>query len=250
MFKTILGENNYNSLKNYNFMVMNYYTPTPENPLTPEQEEQNLYVENIVKFLSSFNLSAKRVYGCISLKEENDSHDGYLQIQLDKLLKIEDKYNREDGSAFEGYSNYFDNYYHENNLLRQKNIILEELFKKFSPYLIEGYYENSDEINSYDLAEQALVIRNSMVYPKISYDLTVIDLSSIEDYQFMNFKVGDKIKIENKEMFLEYNHLLDNFLVIAGIKYNLRNLGDTQLIINKDNEDEYLLQKLFLGLLK
>ena len=36
-----------------------------------------------------------------------------------------------------------------------------------------------------------------MVYPKISYDLTVIDLSSIEDYQFMNFKVGDKIKIEN-----------------------------------------------------
>ena len=112
------------------------------------------------------------------------------------------------------------------------------------------YYENSDEINSYDLAEQAMVIRNSMVYPKISYDLTVIDLSSIEDYQFMNFKVGDKIKIENKEMFLEYNHLLDNFLVIAGIKYNLRNLGDTQLIINKDNEDEYLLQKLFLGLLK
>lgn len=250
MFKTILGEYNYNSLKDYNFMVMNYYTPTPETPLAPEQEEQNLYVENIVKFLSSFNLTVKRVYGCISLKEENDNHDGYLQIQLDKLLEIENKYNEEDGSAFEGYSNYFDNYYHENNLLRQKNIILEELFKKFSPYLIEGYYENSDEINSYDLAEQAMVIRNSMIYPKISYDLTVIDLSSIEDYQFMNFKVGDKIKIENKEMFLEYNRLLDNFLVIAGIKYNLRNLGDTQLIINKDNEDEYLLQKLFLGLLK
>lgn len=232
-FKEVLGNNYYTSLLDHNL-------------ITCGDKEEPIKIQKIIASIGLDGIVKEQTF---KLKNVHDSHDGYLRLQLTKLETIEKKYNAA-ATPVVGYSDYFENYYHENNLIRAKDNILERLFRLFGTYLIEGYYENTDELNSIDLAEQAKIIKENMIYPKITYDIGVIDLSSFEDYQFLHIMVGHKIKIENKEMFLEYNKKLDEYLTIAGIEYDLRNPANTKLIINKEDEDSRLIQKLFLGLLK
>ena len=147
-----------------------------------------------------------------------------------------------------GYEDYLMNYYSGVNLIYEKDLILQDLYSKFEDFLIEGYYQNSDEVNSIDLAEQALLIKQQMIYPKITYNVGIIDLSSLENYKYLKIQIGDKIKIDDTNLFLEYNPNYQEYVSVTGIHYQLREPDNTQLEINKQDEDNRLIQKLFLNL--
>ena len=136
-------------------------------------------------------------------------------------------------------------------LLANKSEILDNLNENYEDYLIEGYYEDSESVNSIELMQQAFLIGNQVFYPKVTYDIGIIDLSQLNDYQFLNIYVGDKIQLDDS-LSLWYNprYVYNNiqYLEIEEIDYDLRNPQNTKLIFDKQNQEDRLIQKLFLNL--
>lgn len=212
---------------------------------TSEYQKQNLEVEQAG--LERNQLNIEKAIGRSS-SEEYDSHEGYLILRRDAIQTLFNMYQSYYTEPIIGYEDYLINYYSGVNLVYEKDQVLQDLYSNFEDYLIEGYYENSDEVNSIDLAEQALLIKQQMTYPTITYNVGIIDLSDLENYKFLKIQIGDKIKIDDKDLFLEYNPNYQEYITITGIDYTLREPENTKLEINKQDEDNRLIQKLFLNL--
>lgn len=210
-----------------------------------EYQKRNLEVEQAG--LERNQLNIEKALGRKS-EEPHDSHEGYLYLRRDALQTLYNMYQSYYTEPIIGYEDYLMNYYSGVNLIYEKDLILQDLYSKFEDFLIEGYYQNSDEVNSIDLAEQALLIKQQMIYPKITYNVGIIDLSSLENYKYLKIQIGDKIKIDDTNLFLEYNPNYQEYVSVTGIHYQLREPDNTQLEINKQDEDNRLIQKLFLNL--
>ena len=210
-----------------------------------EYQKRNLEVEQAG--LERNQLNIEKALGRKS-EEPHDSHEGYLYLRRDALQTLYNMYQSYYTEPIIGYEDYLMNYYSGVNLIYEKDLILQDLYSKFEDFLIEGYYQNSDEVNSIDLAEQALLIKQQMIYPKITYNVGIIDLSSLENYKYLKIQIGDKIKIDDTNLFLEYNPNYQEYVSVTGIHYQLREPDNTQLEISKQDEDNRLIQKLFLNL--
>ena len=210
-----------------------------------EYQKRNLEVEQAG--LERNQLNIEKALGRKS-EEPYDSHEGYLYLRRDALQTLYNMYQSYYTEPIIGYEDYLMNYYSGVNLIYEKDLILQDLYSKFEDFLIEGYYQNSDEVNSIDLAEQALLIKQQMIYPRITYNVGIIDLSSLENYKYLKIQIGDKIKIDDTNLFLEYNPNYQEYVSVTGIHYQLREPDNTQLEINKQDEDNRLIQKLFLNL--
>lgn len=208
-----------------------------------EYQKQQLLVEQAG--LNRYQETIEAAIGRDS-QESYDAHSGYLLIRENIINTLLTLYEY-DKNEVVGYADYLDNYNSEYNLIRKRDEILKEIWTNYNQFLIEGYYENTDELDSFDLAEQAFIAIENMLYPKITFDIGVIDLSSLENYKFLKIKVGDKIKIQDDNLFLQYNPKLEQYLTINGIDYNLRDPSATKLKINKEDADNRIIQKLFIS---
>lgn len=181
-----------------------------------------------------------------SAADYNTRHYGSLLYKRDKLNQL---YNMIEikGSSI-GLYDYIVNYESPYNVNREKDLIIADLYNRYEQYTIEGYYENSDELDSYGLMEQSKFIFDQNKYPTINYSLSVIDLSVLEDYRFLDIAVGDKIVIDDKKLYKSYNPNEPKYLIISGIQYTLRDASATTLTVAKADEEMKLLQKLLLGI--
>lgn len=134
------------------------------------------------------------------------------------------------------------------NLNKEKNNILQNLQNQYGDYLIEGYYEDDTAQTPLELLQQVLIIKNKNTYPAITYNVGIIDLSSLADYQYLTIAIGDRVKLYD-DLFLQYNPTYNNYLEITGINYNLRQPESTTLTVSQDNIEEKLIQKLFLSMI-
>jgi hypothetical protein len=181
-----------------------------------------------------------------------------LDLTSNSLYDVEDIFNLYDNPLMVNYEedfkvdfNYieglYDLLYNQNypaNVTKAKNILLSNLYKDYEQYISEGRYENSDEITTDGLMEQALLAFETIKYPKITYSMSIIDLSALDDYKFLRIRVGDKIKIQEEfdRLYLSYQNEDTNYLQITEISHNLRSPESTSIGVSQDDETTKILQ--------
>lgn len=85
--------------------------------------------------------------------------------------------------------------------ISEKKKLEEDFYKKFSRFIQEGSWTSQDYIdeNLYYLDAQSVAYTSSR--PKISYNISVIRLSALDEYKGKKFNVGDISFIEDTEFF-------------------------------------------------
>lgn len=126
-----------------------------------------------------------------------------------------------------------------------RDSLINNLYKNYENYIVEGYYENTEEITSNGLLEQALTIFNLSKYPKINYGVNMIDISSLQDYEYIDINIWDKILIqeENPRLYKTY-FTEDKYLEVFEISYDLRRPEGTQLTVSQEDQIKRILQKI------
>ena len=104
---------------------------------------------------------------------------------------------------------YYDNIYYvkkeyyrnEKRLLLEKQQLHSLFYKKYSRFLQEGSWISEDYIddNLYYLDAQSTLTTSSR--PKVTYNISVLELSQIEEYKNYTFALGDETEIEDIEFF-------------------------------------------------
>ena len=89
--------------------------------------------------------------------------------------------------------------------LVEKEKLEEAFYKKFSRFIQEGSWTSQDYIdeNLYYLDARSIAYTSSR--PKVSYNISVIRLSALDEYKGKKFNVGDISFIEDKEVFGYFN---------------------------------------------
>lgn len=168
-------------------------------------------------------------------------------------------YIRQDLALLEYYKQYpiealynilFNDYYPGNVKIEKDNIISNFYFI-YENYITENYYENADEITAEGLLEQALTLFNRYKYPEVKFGATVIDITALDDYDYIDLQVGDKILIDEASDRLYKSYGLNNrYLDVAGINYDFRKPEATTLTIEQDDPTIRILQKILFNISK
>ena len=89
----------------------------------------------------------------------------------------------------------------EERLLLQKDKLHAAFYKKYSRFLQEGSWISEDYVddNLYFLDAQSTLYTSAK--PKITYNISVLELSRLEGYENYIFALGDKTTIEDTEFF-------------------------------------------------
>ena len=89
----------------------------------------------------------------------------------------------------------------EQRLLLEKRELHAKFYKKYSRFLQEGSWISEDYIDDqlYYLDAQNTIRAASK--PKVSYDISVLEISALEGYENFTFALGDKTTIEDTEFF-------------------------------------------------
>ena len=89
----------------------------------------------------------------------------------------------------------------EERLLIEKESLHQAFYTKYSRFLQEGSWISEDYVddNLYFLDAQSTLSTSSK--PKITYDISVLELSQLEGYENYTFDLGDKTTIEDTEFF-------------------------------------------------
>ena len=145
-----------------------------------------------------------------------------------------------------GLYDYVENLNYSGNLRLLKIKFISELYKNYKNYIFEGFYENSDEITSEGLLEQALLAEDKFKIPNIQYSTSVLDLSALQNYEFLDIKVNDHILIAEAQdrLYKSYTEEETKYLTISEINYNLRDIGSTSITVSIDDEKNRILQKI------
>ncbi len=86
--------------------------------------------------------------------------------------------------------------------LRKKKIILNNAFySKYSRYIQEGSWMSEDYIDDNLYYLDSLNVMYNSVFPKVTYTIGVVELSSLPEYTNYTFNCGDKTYIEDTEFF-------------------------------------------------
>ena len=86
-------------------------------------------------------------------------------------------------------------------LIKDKQIIEKNFYKKYSRFLQEGTWSSQDYINPELYYLDALQVSNTSAQPKVSYTINVLEVSQLDGLQNYDFRVGDKTYIEDIDFF-------------------------------------------------
>jgi hypothetical protein len=87
---------------------------------------------------------------------------------------------------------------------REKKRIDQEFYTKYSRYIQEGTWTESQYIDPDLYYYDAKKVSDQNAYPKTTYNISVIDVSSVDKYAAYKFKVGNRTYIEDPEFFGYY----------------------------------------------
>lgn len=194
------------------------------------------------------------------------SIDGMYDYQLTYLNFILSKLSTLTIPVFDGLYNLLYNEYYTGNINIQKQNIIRDLYDSYERYIIEGYYDNQDEVTSSGLLEQALLSFELSKYPKINYGVSIIDISALANYQYIDLIIGDKILIQevSNRLFKVYStgreqiididpplytfYGVEKYLQVSQIGYDLRKPEATSLTVAQEDQTKRILQKLILNI--
>ena len=86
-------------------------------------------------------------------------------------------------------------------ILEEKKEREKEFYKKYSRFIQEGTWTSQDYVDNELYYLDALNVSNTNAKPKVSYNLTVSEISELKGYENYYFDVGDKTTIEDPQFF-------------------------------------------------
>ena len=92
----------------------------------------------------------------------------------------------------------------ENSLssfVEQKEALNSEFFKKYSRFVQEGTWISEDYFDEDLYYFDACKVSDTSAFPQISYNINVLEVSGMEEYQNYKFEIGDKTYVEDTEFF-------------------------------------------------
>jgi hypothetical protein len=86
-------------------------------------------------------------------------------------------------------------------LAKKKRALNLQFYKKYSRFLQEGSWIKEDYVdpNLYYLDSESTL--HTSAQPKVTYNISVVDVSPLKDYEGYDFDIGDKTFIEDPEFF-------------------------------------------------
>ena len=149
---------------------------------------------------------------------------------------------------------------------RNNNTTLwNNFYDKYSQFIYESKYENSDEFNSVGLYNQAISYYEDYNKPNANYSIGVINSSNLELITNPALEVGSKIRVYEEELNLNEKSLIgynkmdgspifneplnniqftNNDLVVSSLSYKLRSPDDISIGVEKISSYKSILQKL------
>lgn len=83
----------------------------------------------------------------------------------------------------------------------QKEQLYSEFFKKYSRFVQEGTWISEEYFDPDLYYFDACKVSETSAFPQVTYNINVLDLSGMEEYQNYKFEIGDKTYIEDTEFF-------------------------------------------------
>ena len=150
-----------------------------------------------------------------------------------------------------------------NDLENQIQELWSTLYNDYSQFIYEATYENSDELDSLSLYNQAIAYFEDYHHPKSSYSVEILNLDDLERIGAPNLKVNSRIRIYNEDLGLDegtsYNSgdpneklnnisYTNNELIITALDYELRKSATVSITVEKIIQHQAILQKLIKGI--
>ena len=88
-----------------------------------------------------------------------------------------------------------------NQIARKKAALNTEFYRKYSRFLQEGSWTSPDYIDPEDYYLDSQMVLFTSAFPKITYNINVVEISQIEGFAPYTFKIGDKTYMEDTEFF-------------------------------------------------
>ena len=97
------------------------------------------------------------------------------------------------------------------DILDEKDAIEQEFYTKYSRFIQEGSWTSSDYVDNELYYLDALNVSRVNGQPKVSYNLSVYEVSEQEGLQNYKFDVGDKTYIEDTQFFGYHHNIVERF---------------------------------------
>ena len=86
-------------------------------------------------------------------------------------------------------------------LIKQKKELIREFSIKYQRFILEGNWSSQDYLSDELYYLDAALAGRTSAFPKVTYNINVVDVSGLNDYQAYNFNAGEKTYIEDTEFF-------------------------------------------------
>lgn len=128
------------------------------------------------------------------------------------------------------------------------------LYNKYSNFIYEAVYENSEELDSISLYNQAIAYFEDYHHPKSNYSIDIINLDDLEQIGPPNLKVNSRIRVYNNDLNLteseneqdKLNNIsyTTNDLIVTSLDYELRKSAVMSVSVENTIQHQNILQKL------
>lgn len=141
------------------------------------QEYQKAYNDNNAKIL---DLIGKEEYEKFTGKTINVNSIGRLTTKEQAYNNIQEEYQR---------------------LVNKKSALNKLFYTKYSRFIQEGTWISEEYIDDDKYYHDACSVMYNSCYPKVSYTINLMELSSIPEYELFEFDIGDKTWVVDREFF-------------------------------------------------
>ena len=86
-------------------------------------------------------------------------------------------------------------------LIKQKKELIKQFNIKYGRFILEGNWSSQDYLSDELYYLDATIAGRVSAFPKVTYNINVVDVSGLNDYQSYNFNAGEKTYIEDTEFF-------------------------------------------------
>lgn len=178
------------------------YQTTYAEALESTVEELNRCKDYLIRFCGVENMTG--VVDFIK-RHPDDAELNARNITYNRLLRQKDNYNSLLSSVATSVGllkNDIDTYTRRQKQLKDLILALDkEFYTKYSRYIQEGSWNSEDYYNDLDYYLDAVNVCYTSSRPQVSYNINVMRLSEIEEYQNRKFELGDICYIQDTEFF-------------------------------------------------
>ncbi len=157
--------------------------------------------------------------------------DGLYGMQLHKLLST--------------YCHLKDSFY--TKYLNKKIAFWRQLYRRYPGVFLENVYSNKDVRTSEQLYQMADLAMKDYTSPETQYNITTIDVLSLEGYKGQELNIGNSILLNASDYYTDVDETfraLNQYLFITDISYSLRQDTDISLTVNTIKYQDKLIQSL------